>query len=59
MSRQVVTIGTSDSCREAVARMHKVRIRHLPVVDRDGLLVGIMGGFSPDWSLLDPQLVMI
>jgi CBS-domain-containing membrane protein len=33
MSRQVVTIGTSDSCLEAV-RMHRARVRHLPVVIR-------------------------
>ncbi len=42
MSRQVVTIGTADSCRHAVARMHKARIRHLPVLNRDGLLVGVI-----------------
>ncbi|PWU19394.1 MAG: hypothetical protein C5B48_13655 [Candidatus Rokuibacteriota bacterium] len=42
MSRQVVTIGTSDSCLEAVGRMHRARVRHLPVVNRDGLLVGIV-----------------
>ena len=35
-SRQVVTIGTSDSCLEAVMRMHRARVRHLPVVNRDG-----------------------
>ena len=34
MSRQVLAIGTSDSCLEAVARMHRARIRHLPVVNR-------------------------
>jgi acetoin utilization protein AcuB len=42
MSRQVVPIGTADSCREAMARMHKIRIRHLPVLNRDGLLVGVI-----------------
>ena len=42
MSRQVVTIGTSDSCLEAVLRMHRARVRHLPVVNRDGFLVGIL-----------------
>jgi CBS domain-containing protein len=42
MSRQVVTIGTSDSCLEVVMRMHRARVRHLPVVNRDGLLVGII-----------------
>jgi acetoin utilization protein AcuB len=42
MSRQVVTIGTSDSCLEAVARMHQARVRHLPVVNGEGMLVGIV-----------------
>ncbi len=42
MSRNVVTIEPSGSCLEAVARMHRARIRHLPVVERDGTLVGIV-----------------
>jgi acetoin utilization protein AcuB len=42
MSRDVVTIEPAASCREAVARMHRARVRHLPVVDRAGLLVGIV-----------------
>jgi CBS domain-containing protein len=42
MSRNVVTIEGSDSCRDAVTRMHRARVRHLPVVDRDGHLVGIV-----------------
>jgi CBS domain-containing protein len=42
MSRQVVTIGESDSCLDAVARMHQARIRHLPVVNDQGLLVGVV-----------------
>ena len=32
MSRNVEVIGASDSCLEAVARMHGARVRHLPVV---------------------------
>jgi CBS domain-containing protein len=42
MTRQVLTIGPSESCLEAVGRMHRARVRHLPVVDRDGLLVGVV-----------------
>ncbi len=42
MSRPVVTIEASDSCLEAVARMHRARVRHLPVVNRDGLPVGVV-----------------
>jgi len=42
MSREVVSIGTSESCLDAVVRMQRVRARHLPVINREGLLVGIV-----------------
>lgn len=42
MSRNVVTIGVSESCHAAVARMHAAGVRHLPVVDADGRLAGIV-----------------
>ena len=42
MSRKVVTIGPSDNCFEAVGRMHRAGIRHLPVVDGDERLLGIV-----------------
>lgn len=42
MSRDVVTVGPSDSCLEAVTRMHDARVRHLPVVNHEGALVGVV-----------------
>jgi CBS domain-containing protein len=42
MTPQVVTIRTSESCLDAVVRMQRVRARHLPVVNREGVLVGIV-----------------
>ena len=42
MSAAVVTIGQDASCREAVALMARRRIRHLPVVGRDGRMCGIV-----------------
>src|SRR5574341_643895 len=42
MSRDVLTIGESDSCHEAVMRMMRKKIRHLPVVAGDGSLQGIV-----------------
>ena len=42
MSRQVISIDASDSCLEAVGRMHRSRVRHLPVVDRGKRLLGII-----------------
>jgi CBS domain-containing protein len=42
MSRGVITIGPSESCHEAVARMHRAKVRHLPVVADDGALDGMV-----------------
>jgi CBS domain-containing protein len=42
MSRDVVTIGPAESGLDAVVRMQRVRVRHLPVVNRDGRLVGMV-----------------
>ena len=42
MSRQVISIDASDSCLEAAGRMHRSRVRHLPVVDRGKRLLGII-----------------
>ena len=56
MSRQVVTIGTGDSCLEAVTRMQGARVRHLPVVSREGLLVGIVTDRDLRHHLFAPRL---
>jgi acetoin utilization protein AcuB len=42
MTRNVVTMPMAGSCQEAVARMHRAGIRHLPVVDERGALAGIV-----------------
>jgi CBS domain-containing protein len=42
MSRPVVTIEPGDSCQEAVRRMHRARVRHLPVVEPSGALAGVV-----------------
>jgi CBS domain-containing protein len=42
MSRDVVMIGPGESCLDAVVRMQRARVRHLPVVNREGRLVGIV-----------------
>ncbi len=56
MSRQVVTIGTGDSCLEAVTRMQRSRVRHLPVVSREGPLVGIVTDRDLRHYLFTPRL---
>ena len=42
MSREVVTLGDTETCHEAIDRMCRRKVRHLPVLDRDGTLVGIV-----------------
>jgi len=55
MSRAVATIEASESAHAAIGRMLARKIRHLPVVDAQGTLVGIVTDrnlrhflFSPD-----------
>ena len=42
MTTNVVTIEASESCHAAVERMARAGIRHLPVVDARGRLVGVV-----------------
>jgi CBS domain-containing protein len=42
MSRDVKIIGAAGSCQEAVTVMSRGGLRHLPVVDRDARLAGIV-----------------
>jgi acetoin utilization protein AcuB len=42
MSNNPITIRGEETCHEAALRMSRHKIRHLPVVDRRGLLEGIV-----------------
>ena len=42
MSAEVVTVGLDTSIDEAMTTMTESRFRHLPVVDDDGFLAGIV-----------------
>lgn len=42
MSRRVTTVGLDATAAEIAALMRERRIRHLPVVDADGRLVGLV-----------------
>lgn len=55
MSKQVVTIGTSESCLDAVVRMQRAQVRHLPVLNREGLLVGIITDRDLRHHLFSPK----
>ena len=42
MNRNLVTINKASTGREAIGRMHRSRVRHLPVLDDKGVLVGVV-----------------
>ena len=42
MSRDIVAIGATETCHEAVEQMCRRKVRHLPVLDRERALVGIV-----------------
>jgi acetoin utilization protein AcuB len=56
MNREVVMIGPSESCLDAVVRMQRARIRHLPVVNRDGQLVGVITDRDLRHQLFSPEV---
>jgi acetoin utilization protein AcuB len=56
MSRDVVTIETSASCHDAASCMFRAKVRHLPVVDRDGRLAGIVTDRDLRHGLLAPAM---
>ena len=56
MSRNVVTTRMSESLRDAVARMSRAKVRHLPVVDGAGHLVGIVTDRDLRHRLFAPEV---
>ncbi len=56
MSRRVVTIGRYESCCDAVTRMHRAKVRHLPVIDDGGQLVGIVTDRDLRHRLFSPAI---
>lgn len=42
MKRNVVTLSPENSVKDALQTMRDEKIRHLPIVDRDGIVVGIV-----------------
>ncbi len=42
MSRKIVTVSEEDALETIDSGMHRMRFRHLPVVDGDGRLVGLL-----------------
>lgn len=56
MSRHVVTVGADTSCHDAVGMLARHRIRHLPVVDGDGRLCGIVTDRDLRHHLFEPEV---
>ena len=56
MSDHVVTIGTEASCHDAVTLMVRNKISHLPVVDREGVLRGVLTDRDLRHQLFEPEV---
>jgi acetoin utilization protein AcuB len=56
MSGGVVTVPESMSCHDAVGVMVRNKIRHLPVVDRDGRLCGVVTDRDLRHHLFTPRV---
>jgi acetoin utilization protein AcuB len=57
MSRIVMTVGTEDSCRDALTRMRELKLRHLPVMDLRGKLAGMLTDRDLRHYLFDPAVM--
>jgi acetoin utilization protein AcuB len=57
MSRVVMTVGTEDSCREALTRMRELKLRHLPVMDVSGKVAGMLTDRDLRHHLFDPAVM--
>ena len=57
MSRGLVMIGPKESCLDAVVRMQRAHVRHLPVVNQDGSLVGIITDRDLRHHLFTPRVL--
>ena len=56
MSRDVVTIADTGTCHEVIEQMCRRRVRHLPVLDREGALVGIVTDRDVRHRLFAPEV---
>jgi CBS domain-containing protein len=57
MGLNVITIDASTSCHEAATRMFRGRLRHLPVVNAAGALVGVVTDRDLRHHLLAPAVL--
>lgn len=57
MSRNPATVQPNDGLNEAIWKMERGRFRHLPVVDEDGKLIGMLS--DRDVRLIRPSLAFV
>lgn len=57
MTRSPVSVMAGDGIKDAIEKMKKGRFRHLPVVDEDGLLIGMLS--DRDIRLIRPSLAFV
>lgn len=55
MHRRMLTIGPETTLRDAIERMVQAEIRHLPVVDTDGRVVGMLSDRDVRVAVGDPR----
>ncbi|MCQ8894096.1 MAG: homocysteine biosynthesis protein [Methanolinea sp.] len=54
MERRVSTIGENEPIRDAAVKLLKGETNHLPVVDREGILVGIVTTYDISKAVVNP-----
>ena len=54
MDRQVVSVGESEEIRAAAQKLLKGETNHLPVIGKDGRLVGIVTTFDVSKAVANP-----
>ena len=54
MDRQVVSVGESEEIRAAAQKLLKGETNHLPVIGKDGILVGIVTTFDVSKAVANP-----
>src|SRR3970040_3102760 len=57
MTKNPVTVKPDDAIKEAIEKMKRGRFRHLPVVDDEGKLVGMIS--DRDIRLIRPSLAFV
>jgi uncharacterized protein (DUF39 family)/predicted transcriptional regulator len=55
MDRQVVSVGESEEIRTAAQKLLKGETNHLPVIGKDGILVGIVTTFDISKAVANPS----